>query len=172
MPPPSVFGGEEMDGKLRNMTSVYLIREDGVLCLYRVGSRVADKMYIGSAGGHFEQEELNDAKKCVLREMREELGLEETDVEGLKLRYVTHRLKNGEIRQNYYFFGRLKEKRELHSTEGILRWVPFGEVPELEMPVSAKHMIMHYLNVGRYDECLYAGITEEEGTKFTVMREF
>ena len=161
-----------MDGKLRNMTSVYLTREDGVLCLYRMGSRVANNQYIGSAGGHFEQEELNDPRKCVLREMKEELGLEEQDVEELNLRYITYRLKNGEIRQNYYFFGRLKEERELHSTEGILRWVPFAEVPELDMPVSAKHMILHYLKVGRFDDVLYAGITEEEGTKFTVMREF
>lgn len=161
-----------MDGKLRNMTSVYLTREEKVLCLYRVGSRVADKMYIGSAGGHFEREELNDAKKCVLREMKEELGLEEKDVADLKLRYITHRLKNGEVRQNYYFFGCLKQERELHSTEGTLRWVPYEEVPGLEMPVSAKHMILHYLETGRFDEELYAGITEEKGTKFVKLREF
>lgn len=161
-----------MDGKLRNMTSVYLLREDAVLCLYRMGSRVANNQYIGSAGGHFEQAELNDAKSCVLREMKEELGLEEGDVEGLKLRYITHRLKNGEIRQNYYFFGTLKEERELQSTEGKLRWVPFEAVPELDMPVSAKHMILHYLEVGRFDDQLYAGITEEAGTKFVTMREF
>lgn len=161
-----------MDGKLRNMTSVYLLREDAVLCLYRIGSRVANNQYIGSAGGHFEQAELNDAKSCVLREMKEELGLKEGDVEGLKLRYITHRLKNGEIRQNYYFFGTLKEERELQSTEGKLRWVPFEAVPELDMPVSAKHMILHYLEVGRFDNQLYAGITEETGTKFVTMREF
>lgn len=161
-----------MDGKLRNMTSVYLLREDAVLCLYRMGSRVANNQYIGSAGGHFEQAELNDAKSCVLREMKEELGLEEGDVEGLKLRYITYRLKNGEIRQNYYFFGTLKEERELQSTEGKLRWVPFEAVPELDMPVSAKHMILHYLEVGRFDDQLYAGITEETGTKFVPMREF
>lgn len=161
-----------MDGELRNMTSVYLLREDAVLCLYRVGSRVADKMYIGSAGGHFETDELNDAKKCVLREMKEELGLEAGDVEGLTLRYITYRLKNGEIRQNYYFFGKLKEERDLSSTEGTLRWVPFDEVPGLDMPVSAKHMILHYLEVGRFDKELYAGITEETGTRFVPMKEF
>lgn len=161
-----------MDGRLRNMTSVYLLREDAVLCLYRMGSRVANNQYIGSAGGHFEQAELNDAKSCVLREMKEELGLKEGDVEGLKLRYITYRLKNGEIRQNYYFFGTLKEERELQSTEGKLRWVPFEAVPELDMPVSAKHMILHYLEVGRFDDQLYAGITEETGTKFVSMREF
>lgn len=158
--------------KLRNMTSLYLVKEDAVLCLYRIGSRVANNKYIGSAGGHFENDELNDPKKCVLREMEEELGLKEKDVEGLTLRYITHRLKDGEIRQNYYFFGRLAKEKELVSTEGILRWVPFTEVPELNMPVSAKDMILHYLQVGRFDDRIYAGITEEDGTRFAALKEF
>ena len=161
-----------MDIKLRNMTSIYLIREGEILCLYRIGSRVANNRYVGAAGGHFEEEELNDPKACVLREMQEELNLEETDVEDLNLRYITHRLAGGEIRQNYYFFGHLKEERELVSTEGNLRWVPFGEVPSLEMPISAKHMILHYLREGRFTDHIYAGITEETGTNFVIMKEF
>lgn len=161
-----------MDGKLRNMTSVYFTDDRGILCLYRIGSRVADHLYIGSAGGHFEEDELNDPKKCILREMKEELGLEERDVEGLRLRYVTLRLKNEEIRQNYYFFAHLHGERKLESTEGILRWVPYEEVPGLEMPASAKNMILHYLREGRYTQCLYGGITEAEDTRFTVLTEF
>lgn len=120
-----------MDIKLRNMTSIYLVSNTGLLCLYRIGSRVANNMYIGSAGGHFEKDELNDARACVLREMKEELGLTEGDVEGLTLRYISLRLKNGEIRQNYYFFGRLAGERELTSTEGILKWIPYEDIPNL-----------------------------------------
>jgi 8-oxo-dGTP diphosphatase len=161
-----------MDGKLRNMTSVYLTGEKGILCLYRIGSRVVSNRYIGSAGGHFESSELNDARACALREMQEELGLTESDVDGLKLRYITLRKMNGEIRQNYYFFGRLKQERELQSTEGTLRWIRDEEFTDLKMPVSAKHMILHYLKVGRYTTCLYAGITEELGTAFIPLLEF
>jgi 8-oxo-dGTP diphosphatase len=161
-----------MTVKLRNMTSVYFVNDEGILCLYRIGSRVANEMYVGSAGGHFEADELNDPKKCVLREMKEELGLLESDVEGLTLRYITHRLKNGEIRQNYYFFSRLKENWNLQSTEGNLRWVPYDEISLLKMPVSAKHMIMHYVNEGRFNDTLYAGITEANGTKFVPMEDF
>lgn len=161
-----------MDGKLRNMTSLYLVDDSGILCLYRIGSRVANQKYVGSAGGHFEPCELNDARACVLREMQEELGLTESDVEGLRLRYITHRLTGGEIRQNYYFFARLKVERPLTSTEGTLRWVPYGQIPALEMPVSAKHMILHYVREGRFTDKLYAGITEEQGTHFVEMREF
>ena len=161
-----------MNIKLRNMTSLYLYNDEGILCLYRIGSRVANNKYVGSAGGHFEPGELNDPKKCVLREMREELGIEESELEGLRLRYITHRLTGGEIRQNYYFFARLKEPRELRSTEGNLRWVPYGEIPTLEMPISAKHMILHYCAVGRYDDALYCGMTEESGSNFIPMKEF
>ena len=161
-----------MDGKLRNMTSVYLTGEKGILCLYRIGSRVANNKYIGSAGGHFEKEELNDAKACALREMQEELGLTEDDVENLKLRYITLRLKNGEIRQNYYFFGRLKTQRPLESTEGNLHWFSYEEAENLQMPASAKHMMLHYLKTGRFDDNLYAGITDDAGTRFVIMKEF
>ena len=161
-----------MDGRLRNMTSVYLTGEKGILCLYRVGSRVANHKYIGSAGGHFEKDELNDAKQCALRELQEELGLQESDVEDMTLRYITLRLKNGEIRQNYYFFGKLKGNRVLESTEGNLKWFSYEAAEHLQMPASAKHMLLHYLKVGRFDDNLYAGITEKGETRFVIMREF
>ena len=161
-----------MDGKLRNMTSVYLTGEKGILCLFRIGSKVANNKYIGSAGGHFEKDELNDAGACALREMQEELGLTEADVEDLKLRYVTLRLKNGEIRQNYYFFGRLMTDKPLESTEGELRWFTYEEAEHLQMPASAKFMLLHYLQVGRFDDQLYAGITEDGHTKFVPLKEF
>ena len=45
-----------MDGKLRNMSSIYLSKGDKMLLLYRQGSRVVNNMWIGSAGGHFEED--------------------------------------------------------------------------------------------------------------------
>lgn len=161
-----------MDMKLRNMTSLYLVENTRVLCLYRIGSRVVSNRYIGSAGGHFEEQELNNPRKCILRELEEELGLKELDLEDLKLRYITHRLMGEEIRQNYYYFARLKEAKDLSSTEGTLRWVYFEEIPDLPMPVSAKHMILHYLREGRYTDHLYCGITQETGTNFVMMQDF
>ena len=158
--------------KLRNMTSVYFVGEDSLLCLYRIGSKVANHRFVGAAGGHFEPDELNDPKKCVIREAWEELGLTESDVEGLTLRYITVRRMEGEIRQNYYFFARMKDERELSSKEGILHWVPFAQLSELNMPVSAGHMIQHYLQEGRYTDLVYAGITRKTGTEFVPLEEF
>ena len=67
-----------MDGKLRNMTSIYLTQGDKILLLYRQGGRVVSDTWVASAGGHFEPYELNDARACVLRELREEIGLGKT----------------------------------------------------------------------------------------------
>ena len=86
-----------MDGKLRNMTAIYLFKGKKVLLLYRQGGRVVNNVWTGSAGGHFENNELNDAKACVLRELNEELGLQPEDIDGLTLRYITLRSTKGEI---------------------------------------------------------------------------
>ena len=60
----------------------------------------------------------------------------------------------------------------MQSTEGNLRWIRDEEFTDLPMPVSAKHMILHYLREGRNTDLLYAGITEQSGTAFVPMVEF
>ena len=162
-----------MDGKLRNMTALYLLHGDEILFLYRQGSRVVGNSYVGAAGGHFEKDELNDAKACVLRELREEIGLTEADLRDLRLRYVTLRLKNREIRQNYYFFAYLDDPEKIRqSNEGRLRWVPYAEAMSLTMPLSARFMMQHFLQEGRDTRHLYGGITEEDGIRFHILQEF
>ena len=162
-----------MDGKLRNMTGIYLMHGDKLLFLYRRGSRVIGDSYVGAAGGHFEKDELNDAKACVLRELFEETGLCEDDLRDLSMRYVTLRLKNGEIRQNYYFFACLDDPEKVKtSLEGTLEWVEIDRAMELSMPVSAKYMIEHIIKIGRHDRNLYGGITTEKGIEFYVLNEF
>lgn len=161
-----------MNPGLRNMTSVFFIREDGLLCLYRIGSRVANNKYVGACGGHFEESELKSPESCALREMHEELGLIPDDIEGLTLRYVTLRYYKGEIRQNYYFFARLKNESELTSTEGVLRWFTWRELEEIDMPLSARHMMDHYLKTGRFTDKCYAGVTEPGGSRFVELKSF
>ena len=165
-----------MDGKLRNMTSIYLYNDENqFLLLSRIGSRVvSDNSYIGTSGGHFEADELNDAKKCVLRELNEEVGLKETDIENLQLRYVTLRLKKGEIRQNYYFFAKLKNDNIIiNSNEGNLKWFKDTEIQDLDMPHTAKYVINHYINNNEKNQNnLYGGIAVKDGVLFTKLEEF
>lgn len=164
----------ESMGRLRNMTSIYLLCGDRILLLYRQGSRVVNHMWIGSAGGHFEEWELNDAKACVLREMEEELGVTQDMICDLSLRYVTLRRKNGEIRQNYYFFAALPQgdRLPLTSKEGTLRWFSLNEVKNLEMPFTSWYVMEHYLETGRYNHKLYGGIADGKKMVFVEMPEF
>ena len=163
-----------MDGTLRNMTSVYLLRDDKVLLLYRQGGRVVNNVWTGSAGGHFEPRELNDARACVLRELKEELGLTKSDIENLSLRYITLRNTKGEIRQNYYFFATLNPNvpEPLTSTEGICRWFPLTETVPLEMPFTAKYVMAHYCKFGRKTNILYAGVANPDGVTFCELSQF
>ncbi len=160
-------------GDLRNMTAVYLFRGEKVLLLFKEGGRVVSNVWTGSAGGHFEESELNDPRACVLRELREETGLCENDIRNLTLRYITLRNTNGEIRQNYYFFADFPEAdgREVHSNEGTLKWFHIDDIDGLAMPFTAKYVIAHYCREGRYTETLYAGITGENGVAFSELRE-
>lgn len=162
-----------MNGKLRNMTAIYLFKGEKVLLLYRQGGRVVNNVWTGSAGGHFEPHELNDAKACVLRELNEELGLQPEDLDGLAFRYVTLRNTNGEIRQNYYFFAELKDNvnENLTSSEGVCKWFSLHEIHELEMPFTAKYVIEHYCSTGRFTDVLYTGVTNSEGVEFVEMPE-
>lgn len=163
-----------MDGKLRNMASIYISKRDKMLLLYRQGGRVVNDVWVGSAGGHFEEYELNDAKACVLRELQEELGIAEDEIENLCLRYVTLRRSKGEIRQNYYFFADLKNgiDGEFSSNEGVSRWFHLEELTSLEMPFTSKYVIEHYLDVGYKTDMIYGGIADGEKVVFTEMPEF
>ena len=162
-----------MDGKLRNMTSVYITNKSkNKMLLYRQGGRVVNNVWIASAGGHFEECELNDAKACVLRELKEELGLGESDIDNLSLRYITLRRANGEIRQSYFFFAELIDiNKGLASDEGMIKWFDFSELPEPEMPFSAKFVIEHYLKIGHETDEIYGGVSDGEKVIFVKMTE-
>ncbi len=162
-----------MTGKLRNMTAIYLFKGDRVLLLYRQGGRVVSNVWTGSAGGHFEENELNDAKACVLRELKEELGLNESDIQNLTFRYVTLRQTNGEIRQNYYFFADLCEhvSEDFVSNEGNLKWFALEDIGNLEMPHTAKGVMEHYCSIGRFTDKLYTGVTNANGVEFIELPE-
>ncbi len=153
--------------RIRAMASVYFTSGNRILCLYRIGSRVVDRQYVGAAGGHFEPEEISDPTRCVLRELKEELGLTPEDISHLQLRYLTCRLKDHEIRQNYYYFAQLQDETlPLASNEGTLHWFTFEELAPLPMPASAKAALLHYIREGRYTDRLYAAITSETPVRF------
>ncbi|MBP3707311.1 MAG: NUDIX domain-containing protein [Clostridia bacterium] len=160
--------------KLRNMTSVYLYDDNKrMLMLYRIGSRAIKDSYIGTAGGHVENDELNNPRASVLRELEEETGLTIKDIKDLELKYITIRYKKNEARQNYYFFAKLKDSNlEINSNEGNLKWFTQEEIAGLDMPHTAKYMIKHYIEKGQFDDNVYAGVAVPEGVQFIKLESF
>ena len=134
---------------------------------------MANNLWVGSAGGHFEAEEYNDAGACVLRELKEELAVTEDMLDNLALRYISMRRTNGEIRVNFYFFAELKGGTEmnLNSNEGVLKWFAPEEMMELKMPFTAKYVMEHYLREGKNTGMLYGGVGDGEKVVFTEIPE-
>lgn len=158
---------------LRPMTAIYITRGEKILLLYRIGSRVVGNSYTGSAGGHMEAAEYRNPCACVLRELQEETGLTADALDGLALRYITLRRKDGEVRQNYYYFAELKAGADVNeSNEGRLEWHDMNALDALPMPVTARHVVEHYLAVGRFDNKLYGGLTTAAGPVFAELSDF
>ena len=110
-----------------------------------------------------------------MRELYEETGIAEEEIENLSLRYITLRRKNDEIRQNYYFFADLKDRaRAASSNEGRLEWFGMDELLENipEMPFTAYYVVKHYAEIGKDTDALYAGIAGESGVVFIEMKDF
>ncbi len=161
---------------LRNMTTIYIINDDKVLLLYRIGSKVLSSPSWCGIGGHFEENELNNPKACVLRELSEETQIEELDLKDIKLKYITLRNKNDEIRQNYYFFANLKNKNlditKYNCNEGKLEWMLIKEAMQMDMPYTAKYCFKHYFDIGKNTDAVFAGIATEYGIDFVKLKDF
>lgn len=161
-----------MNGNLRNMATIYIRRGGEMLMLYRIGSKVVNECWCG-VGGHFKEPEVNDAKAAVLREMKEEIRLTESDLDNFALRYIGLRYSKDELRINYYFFADLKETatREMKCDEGILQWIPLDELMTKEMPVTAKYCIEHWLSEGINNDNLYVITVNGDNTSVTELSE-
>lgn len=145
--------------KLRNMATIYISNNDEILMMFRTGSRVfKGSLWVG-IGGHFENDELNEPEKCVLRELFEETGITNNDIVNLSLKYITIRKANEEIRQQYIYFADLSNKNIniLHCDEGDVSWLKISEISQLKMSFTNEECLKHYFEIGKYDDGIYSG---------------
>lgn len=137
----------------RHLTSIFLVRDEQVLLLYRRGSRAIADSWVG-IGGHFEPAELTDPTAAALRELHEELGVSVEQLADLALRYVSVRDTGTEIRTTYYFTAHLAAGAPIpeQCAEGDLAWFGLSDDPSrLEMPPTAQIAFTHWLATGRHD---------------------
>ena len=160
-----------MINKLRSMTSIYIINNDEILLLYRKGSRVLNELWIGSARGHFNDNELDKPYECIVRELNEELKIELKDIKNLNLRFITLRKVNNEVRQNYYYFAELNEifDRDIESNEGDLKWFNIDELPFDEMPITSREVLKHFMKHRNISDNIYCGSVSHNKINFLQM---
>ena len=58
------------------------------------------------------------------------------------------------------------------SNEGRLEWHDLTALADLPMPVTARHVVEHYIREGRFTDALYGGLTTAEGPVFAELNDF
>lgn len=104
-------------------TALFLLFEGEWLLLRRSSDkRFLPNRYTG-LGGRVEADELGDLRRSVLRELTEETGLAEADLEYLTLRrMLTHNRPGEPLTGLFYFTAELKRYALPDCTEGTLHW--------------------------------------------------
>lgn len=147
------------------MTSIFLIRDDRVLLLYRIGSSAIPDSWVG-IGGHVDPDEINDPTRAALRELEEEVGITQAQICDLALRYVSLRDSGTELRYTYYYTATLPPgtPSPTECTEGELRWFDISPGPvDLPMPPTAAVALKHWLAEGRHDHILRSIVIAADG---------
>jgi len=170
---------------LRNMASVYIFNGNKVLLMKKNRSKIfskPDTVLWCPIGGHFENEELNNPDKCVIRELFEETSFKESDIKNLELKYITIRIKDMEIRQQYIYFADLANINAALSEcdEGEMYWIKTDDIFKLEMSFTNTQCLSHYfqnIQNGKKDKFIYVGVSGISGDNmpkvvFTPLRDF
>lgn len=148
--------------KLRQMSTAFISNNGNIAMIKKEQSKLFDFEFWTALGGHMEPEEISSPRAACLREIFEESGLREEDLDELKLRYVLLRNKEDEIRIQYVFFGTTQKSELVASEEGEPHWIAEDQVMNLKLSTIIRGMLEHYWS-HRTAELLYVGtITRTE----------
>lgn len=129
-----------LDGEKPNALSAYSViflrHADQYLMLHRAATkRIAPGRWTG-LGGRVEPDELDNLQAAALRELREETGIEASDVDNFVLRRVLLHNRSGApspLTVLLYFTGTLRTPVEPPCPEGTLSWVQPHEMVQLDI---------------------------------------
>lgn len=141
--------------EIRQMATAFLSNGSDMLMMKKAGSRLFDFEFWGGIGGHLEQGELNTPMTSSYREIEEETGFKQEDVQHFRLRYILLEVNSGEIWQQFVYFGETTHRQFVSSDEGELFWIPLDEVLDLHSSILIKATLRHYLqHPGAEDICI------------------
>lgn len=148
-----------MEMEIRQMSTAFLFNDDKVLLMKKESNKFTDVPFWSGVGGHLEQNELNNPMKACYREIYEESGIMDREIDDLKLRYILLRVKHDEIRQQFVYFGRTKRSDFINSDEGELHWKSLDEIQGLNVSKIIRFMLEHYQNNRNKAEIMIGTIT-------------
>lgn len=158
-------------------STAFLFNESKVLLMKRsMDKKIAPGLWSG-IGGHAEPFELNNPMATCYREVYEETGIEEKDINDLNLRYITLRKceNDNEIRLSYFYFGKTDCIDVIDTNEGELFWVEKENVLDLKMSGTIQEVVKHYFKIGYLNSQIFVGVmteSESEIINWTVLSDY
>jgi 8-oxo-dGTP diphosphatase len=145
--------------EVRQMATAFLFNQEKVLMIKKASSRLSATEFWSGLGGHLEPAELNHPRKACIREIYEESGLQEKEIDELKLRYILLRIKEEEIRQQFVYFGKIEKTDFTNSEEGELYWINKDDLLMLNLSRIIYFMLEHYFENSDQEEIMVGTIT-------------
>ncbi|WP_426249159.1 NUDIX domain-containing protein [Paenibacillus pabuli] len=149
--------------EIRQMATAFLSNGNDMLMMKKAGSRLFDFEFWGGIGGHLEQGEMNSPMSASYREIGEETGFKQEDIENFRLRYILLEVNGDEVRQQFVYFGETTHRVFIPSDEGELFWVPLDELLDLHTSILVKAAIRHFLQNQETDEVWIGNVLNGEG---------
>jgi 8-oxo-dGTP diphosphatase len=130
---------------LRMMSTALLWnKHDELLMMKRALTRTLSPGLWAAIGGHLEPHEISQPRTACLREVWEETGIEQDEIQDLRLQYVLLRLNGQEIRQQFFYVGKTDVDPRIVTSEGDLHWIPKASVLDRPMPYIFRCLLEHY----------------------------
>lgn len=155
--------------KLRNIATAFLINDDDVLLMERSITNKRMPGFWYGVGGHIEPEEMNNPLAAVLREIYEETGLKENNLEDLYLKYILMRRDGDETVINYIYFGKTNTRCVVQNDEGTLHWIQKEEVLNRKFFDVLKLALEHYFEDEKNDDVMVGVMEKETGIKWSIL---
>ncbi|MFC0014163.1 MULTISPECIES: NUDIX hydrolase [Allobacillus] len=144
--------------KIRQMAVALLYKNGKVLFVQRDEHRTLLPGYLVPVGGHIEPGELNEPAQACVREIYEETGIREEEIDGLRLKYIIYRMKDEEVRVQYMFVGDVLTDRKLvNSDDEELVWLSSNELQNKKVTYACYSAVRHFEELGIQDDEIYLG---------------